>query len=172
MHACMHACMGVCVCVCPLVPQQPCWDTQIMISAAYPQAILLYPHSSWSKHVKTNEIPCSDFRHTKSRLWQHASPLRLDWLDGRQSAKQRQVNCRRCCKSNLALRVDSAQNDGTDINKNSSNQKHNNGNHNNLARTVNPKMEAMEVLYHIRPYFAGIVLSQALYMVGTSNLGS
>ena len=34
----------------------------------------------------------------------------------------------------------------------------------------------MEVLYHIRPYFVGIspyiALTQALYMVGTSNLGS
>ena len=34
----------------------------------------------------------------------------------------------------------------------------------------------MEVLYHIRPYFVGIFpyigLPQALYMVGTSNLGS
>ena len=34
----------------------------------------------------------------------------------------------------------------------------------------------MEVLYHIRPYFGGISpyigLIQALYMVGTSNLGS
>ena len=34
----------------------------------------------------------------------------------------------------------------------------------------------MEVLYHIRPYFGGIFpyigLTYALYMVGTSNLGS
>ena len=34
----------------------------------------------------------------------------------------------------------------------------------------------IEVLYHIRPYFVGIFpyigLTQALYMVGTSNLGS
>jgi hypothetical protein len=34
----------------------------------------------------------------------------------------------------------------------------------------------MEVMYHIRPYFAGIFpyigIIQALYMVGTSNLGS
>ena len=39
----------------------------------------------------------------------------------------------------------------------------------------------MEVLYHIRPYFAGIFpyigliyiyIYKALYMVGTSNLGS
>ena len=30
----------------------------------------------------------------------------------------------------------------------------------------------VEVLYHIRPYFVGIFPYKALYMIGTSNLGS
>ena len=48
-----------------------------------------------------------------------------------------------------------------------------NGWYNHQWKFQDPKME---VLYHIRPYFGGIFpcigLTEALYMVGTSNLGS